>query len=218
MNIIKLLHHNISSYRNRRSSSRVKSFPYATVLLLCVPNGVIAQTTSAAPSTRSTPTLNQLVLTSPAFSDNGMIPDKYASATATNTLSPPLEWKGVPEGTASFVLMVIDEEFALQKKTVPFYHWIIFNIPGTATGLPEGVPAEKQLVTGAVQPFNFRWVGYLGPGAPAAGQPHHYIFRLMALDVKLTVDSNASAADIMKEMDGHILDRALLVGRYKKPK
>lgn len=216
MNIIELLCHHVSSDRNR--SSLVKSSLCAIALSFSVPNGVKAQTTSAAPFARSAPTLNQLVLTSPAFSDNGLIPDKYASATSTNTLSPPLEWKGVPEGAASFVLMVIDEEFAMQKKSAPFYHWIIFNIPATATGLPEGVPTEKQLSMGAVQPFNFRWVGYLGPGAPTAGQPHHYIFRLMALDVKLTLDSSATAADIMKEMDGHILDRALLVGRYKKPK
>jgi Raf kinase inhibitor-like YbhB/YbcL family protein len=163
------------------------------------------------------PSLNKLVLTSNAFSDNGFIPDKYASATATNTLSPPLSWTGVPEGTASFVLMVIDEEFARQRKSDPFYHWILINIPGTTTSLPEGVPAEKQLPDGSIQPQNLRWIGYLGPGAPAAGEPHHYIFRLMALDTKFELGPDASGADIMKGMDGHILDRALLIGRYKKP-
>jgi Raf kinase inhibitor-like YbhB/YbcL family protein len=161
--------------------------------------------------------LNKLVLSSPAFADGGLIPDKYASATKLNTLSPPLSWSGVPEGTESFVLTVVDEEFARQKKADLWYHWIIFNIPATATGLPEGVPTEKQLPDGAIQPLNVRWIGYAGPGAPAAGQPHHYIFRLMALDTKLDLNPEATAADVVKAMDGHILDRALLVGRYKKP-
>jgi Raf kinase inhibitor-like YbhB/YbcL family protein len=119
-------------------------------------------------------------------------------------------------GTVSFVLTVIDEEFARQQKSDPFYHWIIFNIPGSATGLPEGVPVEKQLSDGSIQPQNFRWTGYLGPGAPAAGQPHHYIFRLTALDTKLELGPSASATDIIKGMDEHILDRALLIGRFKK--
>jgi Raf kinase inhibitor-like YbhB/YbcL family protein len=186
-------------------------------LVLISASFAIAQAPQVVPQPRPTPTLNKLVLTSTGFSDNGLIPDKYASATAPNTLSPPLQWTGVPEGTASFVLTVIDEEFARQKKSDPFYHWIIFNMPATATNLPEGVATAKQLSDGAIQPQNVRWTGYLGPGAPAAGQPHHYIFRLMALDTKLELGPDASAVDIIKGMDGHILDRALLIGRYKKP-
>lgn len=188
----------------------------AALALICISSG-LAQTAPPAATPRVAPTLNKLVLTSSAFSDDGLIPDKYASATAQNQFSPPLHWTGVPEGTVSFVLTVIDEEFAPGKHSDPFYHWIIFNIPGTVVDLSEGVPVTKQLPDGSIQPQNGRRIGYGGPGAPAAGQPHHYIFRLAALDTKLELGPDASAADINNAMDGHILDRALLVGRYKKP-
>jgi Raf kinase inhibitor-like YbhB/YbcL family protein len=186
-------------------------------LILISASFAVAQAPQVVSPSRPTPTLNKLVLTSTVFSDNGLIPDKYASATALNTLSPPLNWTGAPDGTVSFVLTVIDEEFARQKKSDSFYHWIIFNVPGTATNLPEGVTIAKQLPDGSIQPQNGRWIGYAGPGAPAAGQPHHYIFRLMALDTRLDLGPDASATDIIKGMDGHILDRAVLIARYKKP-
>jgi Raf kinase inhibitor-like YbhB/YbcL family protein len=192
-----------------------------TAVLFVVASALPCAGQTAASQATATPRyvapLNKLVLSSPAFADGALIPDKYASATKLNTLSPPLVWNGAPEGTVSFVLTVIDEEFARQKKSDPWYHWILFNIPATATGLPEGVPTEKQLPDGSIQPLNVRWIGYAGPGAPAAGQPHHYIFRLMALDTKLDLGPETTAAEIVKAMDGHILDRALLVGRYRKP-
>jgi Raf kinase inhibitor-like YbhB/YbcL family protein len=111
---------------------------------------------------------------------------------------------------------VRDEEYAPGKNFAPFFHWIIFNIPATSTSLPEGVPADKKLADGSLQPQNGRIVGYNGPGAPAAGQLHHYTFTLYALDAKLDLGEDATIADITKAMDGHILDKGFLVGRYHR--
>jgi Raf kinase inhibitor-like YbhB/YbcL family protein len=92
-----------------------------------------------------------------------------------------------------------------------------FNIPGTATSLAGGVPATAQLADGTIQAKNRRGaIGYLGPGAPAVGPYHHYTFELFALDTKLSVGPDASRADVIAAMDGHILGKGVLVGRFHK--
>src|SRR5437868_7369979 len=90
-----------------------------------------------------------LTLTSPDFADGSEIPAKYTQSDA-NPVSPKLEWTHVPPNTASFVLILHDPDVAIEKKTEDVLHWLIFNIPGSATGLPEGVPATAQLPDGAV--------------------------------------------------------------------
>ncbi len=179
---------------------------------------VFAQSPAPASAPRQIPALHTLILTSPAFTDGTVIPEKYASVKGQKSVSPALSWTGAPAGTESFVITIIDEEFAFSGKSQPFYHWILFNVPGTATSLPEGLPTEKELPDGSIQPQNFRWVGYMGMGAPTAGERHHYIFRVTALDTKLPLGPDASPQDMANAMDGHILDRGLLVGTYRKPK
>jgi Raf kinase inhibitor-like YbhB/YbcL family protein len=157
-----------------------------------------------------------LTLTSPAFADGSEIPAKYTQSDA-NPVSPKLEWTHVPPNTASFVLILHDPDVAIEKKTEDVLHWLIFNIPGTATGLPEGVPATAQLSDGAMQLKNRRGaIGYLGPGAPAAGPHHHYTFELFALDKKLDLGASSTRADMLMAMEGHILGKAVLVGRFHR--
>jgi Raf kinase inhibitor-like YbhB/YbcL family protein len=96
----------------------------------------------------------------------------------------------------------------------------VWNIPASATGLPEGVPKGAQLKDGSYQ-FSATGQMYRGPGAPANGPPHHYVFELYALDTKLDVkpgaDAFASRADVMKAMQGHILAKAVYGGLFKRP-
>jgi Raf kinase inhibitor-like YbhB/YbcL family protein len=114
-------------------------------------------------------------------------------------------------------LILHDPDVAIEKKTEDVLHWLIFNIPGTATGLPEGVPATAQLSDGAMQLKNRRGaIGYLGPGAPAAGPHHHYTFELFALDKKLDLGASSTRADALMAMEGHILGKAVLVGRFHR--
>lgn len=156
-----------------------------------------------------------LTLTTPAFPDGGEIPDKYTQKAGPSAVSPKLEWSHVPMGTATFALILHDPDVALQKKTDDVLHWMAFNIPGTATELPEGVPATATMPDGMVNAKNLRGgVGFMGPGAPAAGPHHHYTFELFALDTKLDLGPDASRADVVNAMQGHILGKAVLVGRF----
>jgi Raf kinase inhibitor-like YbhB/YbcL family protein len=156
-----------------------------------------------------------LTLTSPDFEDGGIIADKYSQKGGQQGPSPHLQWTNVPNGVVTFALLMHDPDVALQKKLDDVTHWLIFNIPGTARELPGGVPAQATLPDGTVNAKNLRGaVGYMGPGAPAAGPYHHYTFELFALDTKLDLGPDASRADVMKAIDGHILAKAVLEGRF----
>lgn len=157
-----------------------------------------------------------LTLTTSAFSDGGEIPARFTQ-NDPNAVSPKLEWTNVPTGTVTFALILHDPDVALQRKTDDVLHWMIFNIPGTAHELPEGVPANATLSDGTIQAKNLRQaVGYMGPGAPAAGPHHHYTFELFALDTKLDLGPDATRADVLKAIDGHILGKGVLVGRFHR--
>ncbi len=156
-------------------------------------------------------------LISAAFPDGGEIPVKYSQASPTPPVSVPLEWRNVPAGTVSFVMMMRDPDVAYQKKADDILHYMIINIPGTAQGLAEGLPAVAQLPDGSIQPKNFRGQpGYLPPGAPAPGPHHHYTWELYALDTKLDLGPEATRADVLKAMDGHALGKAVMVGRFHR--
>jgi Raf kinase inhibitor-like YbhB/YbcL family protein len=157
-----------------------------------------------------------LTLTSTAFADGSKIPAKFTQD-VPNPVSPKLEWTYVPAGTASFVLILHDPDVAIQRTTEDVLHWMVFNIPGSARELPEGVPANAQMSDGAIQAKNRRGtVGYMGPGAPAAGPDHHYTFELFALDTKLDLGADATRADVLKAIDGHIVGKGVLVGRFHR--
>lgn len=157
-----------------------------------------------------------MALTSPDFEDGGIIPDKFTQA-VQNAPSPRLDWKQVPAGTQSFTLILHDPDPSINRTTEDVLHWAIFNIPGTATGLPGGVPAGN-LPDGSIQIKNRgNSNAYMGPGNPAINPYHHYTFELYALDTKLSLDENATRDQLMQAMNGHVLGKAVLVGRFKRP-
>lgn len=184
------------------------------VLLSLATVGLSAQAPATPP-----PAKPGLTLTTSAFEDGGIIPNKYTQAAAPATpISPPLSWTHVPEGTVSFALVLDDPDTSLNHTTEEVLHWLIFNIPGTATSLPENVGDKAQLSDGSIQALNrAKKVGYLGMGASAAGPYHHYTFQLYALDTKLSLGPDATRADVMKAMDGHILGKGVVVGRFHRP-
>jgi Raf kinase inhibitor-like YbhB/YbcL family protein len=157
-----------------------------------------------------------LLLTTTAFEDGGIIPAKFAGQMG---VSPELKWSQVPMGTVSFVLLMHDPDVALQRSTLDVTHWLVWNIPGTSTGLPEGVMAAPESPDGMRQ-VSLRASGYMGPGAPATGPYHHYTFELYALDTKVEVpagtpqEAAATRAAVMKAIEGHALGKAVLVGRF----
>jgi Raf kinase inhibitor-like YbhB/YbcL family protein len=93
---------------------------------------------------------------------------------------------------------------------------MVFNIPASTAGLPEGVPATANMPDGAIQAKHSRGaVGYMAPGAPA-GPYHHYIFELYGLDTKLDLGPDATRADVLKAMDGHVVAKASMTGRFHR--
>ena len=91
-----------------------------------------------------------LTLTSPDFTDGGVIPNKFTQADPA-PVSPKLDWTNVPDGTQTFVLLLHDPDVGFQKKTDDVLHWMAFNIPGTATGLAGGQSADAKMPDGTVQ-------------------------------------------------------------------
>ena len=161
-----------------------------------------------------------LIMTSSAWEDGGVIPDKYTQAAGPTAPSPELKWTQVPPGTQSFALLMHDPEPVLNKGSkMDITHWLIWNIPPTATGLQEAV-AQGELPDGSRQ-VSLRGNGYMGPGAPA-GPYHHYTFEIYALDTKLEVPQGTpqQAADtrtaVVNAMDGHVLGKAVLVARFHR--
>src|ERR1700733_14625052 len=159
-----------------------------------------------------------LQTSSTALTDGGTIPDKYTCSPDGKTMtqpanmtSPPLAWANPPAGTQSFVLLLHDPDAHARKSFDDITHWMIFNIPGDATSLPEGVKADSTVgvqagnVTG--QPMFF------GP-CPPAGHGPHYRFELFALDTMPDLQKGASRDDVQKAMDGHVLTGTVLIGLF----
>jgi Raf kinase inhibitor-like YbhB/YbcL family protein len=168
-----------------------------------------------------------MTMTVAGFADGGQIPVKYSQAAPGvapgEGLSPAIAWTNVPAGTQSFVLNMHDMDVARNKTSDDQAHWVVWSIPATATGLPEGVPKGARLADGSYQ-ISATGQMYRGPGAPANGPPHHYMFEVFALDSKLDVQpapgDNAAfetRANVMKAMQGHILGKAVYGGLFKRP-
>jgi len=190
---------------------------FGAILLAAGIGASLAQGPGGAPgAAKKGPAGPGLTLTSPAFEDGAVIPNKYTQADAS-PVSPKLEWKNVPMGTVSFVLLMHDPDVAMGKKTDDVTHWMAFNIPGTATELAEGQSAEPKLADGTIQVVNTgRKVGFMGPGAPPAGPYHHYTFELFALDTKLDLGPDATRDAVVAAMQGHILGKGVLMGRFHR--
>ena len=154
-----------------------------------------------------------LALTSTSFEDGGVIPNAFTQAEATYR-SPHLGWTNVPANVQSFALLVTDVDVAPMRSSDPFVHWVVFNIPGNARGLAEGIvpDAGGDIVQGRNGRNASAW---LGPGAPA-GPYHHYVFELFALDSRLTLTNMATRAEVMAAMNGHVMAKAALTGRFHR--
>jgi Raf kinase inhibitor-like YbhB/YbcL family protein len=172
---------------------------------------------AAPPAAQETSAMAKFTLTSTDLTNGGTI----ASAQVFNefgckggNVSPALAWNGAPADTRSFALLVHDPDAPTGSG---WWHWVVYNIPPTATSLPAGAGDTKKslMPAGAVQGRNdYGSVGYGGP-CPPPGQPHHYHFRLYALKVpKLEVPADASPAMIGFNARAHALAVAELMGLY----
>ena len=152
-----------------------------------------------------------MTVSSPAFADGGRIPAKYTCS--GENMSPPLTWGGQPAATKVFALVVDDPDAAGGV----FTHWIVFNLPADSRQLPEAVPTQEQLSSGALQGKNdFGRIGYGGPCPPPGEGVHHYEFTVYALDKTLSPLAGVSSEVLKNAMHGHILARGQLTGTFER--
>ncbi len=187
-----------------------------SVLLALAVGAALAQDKGKGGAPKAPPTPG-MALSSPDFEDGGVIPDKYTQAVPM-PVSPRLVFGNIPAGTMSFALIMHDPDNALKKNPDDVLHWMIFNIPGTAKGLDGGLPGDAKLADGAIQAKSLRGSpGYMGPGNAAINPYHHYTLELFALDEMLPLGPDATREEVLKAMVGHIVGKAVLVGRFKRP-
>ena len=147
-------------------------------------------------------------LTSGAFKVGDLIPRKHSCD--GGDVSPALSWTEPPAGTTSLALVADDPD----APAGTWVHWVIYDLPPTTRGLPEGVPPAETLKDGGRQGTNsFRKVGYGGP-CPPRGTTHRYFFKLYALDRMLGLAAGVTKQDVTKAMEGHVKGQAELMGRY----
>lgn len=182
-------------------TSRVLSVIFTLAAVIALPQPAAAQGGGFR--------LPQLVMSSDAFEDGGIIPDKYV--VRGENVQPGFTFSNAPEGTVSYAIIFHDIDVALGGGTDDVLHWIVWNIPAEAGGIPEGGLPE-----GAVQGRNIRGTNeYMGPGAPPGPRYHHYVFELYALNDTLDLPETAGRAELLEAMKGKVLAKAAYVGRYR---
>lgn len=152
--------------------------------------------------------LPPLLMETDAFPDGGIVPQKYAGR---GGVQPGFKFSNAPAGTMSYAIIFHDIDVALQNGTNDVLHWMAWNIPASANGIPEG-----KLPEGSVQGNNITGQpNYMGPGAPAGPRYHHYVFELYALNANLDLPATATRDDLLKAMGGKIVAKAAYVGRFR---
>ncbi len=148
-------------------------------------------------------------VTSTAFAEGELIPPDY-TADGPN-ISPPLQWQGAPEAAVSIALINDDPDAPVGT----WAHWVLYNLPGDTTSLPENIPPDETLDNGGVHgTTDFGRIGYGGPAPPSG--THRYYFKIYALDSMLDLAPGATKAQVEKAMKGHVLAEGQLMGKYKR--
>jgi Raf kinase inhibitor-like YbhB/YbcL family protein len=158
-----------------------------------------------------------MALSSTAFKHNAPLPTAFTGY--GDYTSPPLAWSGAPKGTREFVLMLEDLDVPMARFAT---HWVLYNIPATATSLPsKAVDRANRVhpspIAGASQGLNaMKSLGYLPPRPFAGSGEHHYVFTLYAVDTDLALADGASKDEVLAAMKGHVLAEAKLAAVFER--
>jgi Raf kinase inhibitor-like YbhB/YbcL family protein len=180
---------------------RVLAPSLAAACLLACNGGSTAIVVTAPPGA----VMQRLTVTSKTFGTNGPIPVDNSCDGADR--SPQLTWSAPPEGTKSFAILVVDPDAAGGE----FVQWVAYDIRGDATSVPEG--SDLSELGGLSGRNSFNRTGYSGP-CPPKMELHSYVFRVYALDGKLSANANLGADDLLAIMNGHVLAQGALVGTF----
>jgi len=168
----------------------------------------------------------RLSVTSTAWPDGGEIPMHNAARGDNKSPAFEFHWMNInaaapaPAALQSYAVILHDVENSTMRGTADTLHWAAFNIPGTATGLPEGL-GPGDLPDGTINGpglsrRNSNPGAYYGPGA-GAGPFHHYVFEFYALDIKLSLPGTTTREDLLKAMEAHVIGKAAYFGRFHGP-
>jgi len=151
----------------------------------------------------------RIEIKSRVFENEGMIPRKYTCD--GDDISPPLSWDSVPEETKSIAVICDDPDAPMGT----WVHWVVYDIPPETRELKENVTPEREMHIGGIQGMNdFKKVGYGGPCPP--GGTHRYFFKIFALDLRLELGPGATKDQLLIAMEGHILAKGELIGKYSR--
>jgi Raf kinase inhibitor-like YbhB/YbcL family protein len=179
----------------------------ALALIALASCGARNQTTNQIQGERNVEnaTLTKLQLTSDAFQNGQPIPVQYTCDGADQT--PALHWSDPPQGTKSFALLIDDPD----APSGTFRHWGVYDIPASARSIGGGERIGTEVTNDFGKP------GYGGPCPPKGHGPHHYHFKLFALDTdRLDVASSAKVVDVENAATSHAIAQGELVGTYER--
>lgn len=148
-------------------------------------------------------------ITSTAFFEGESIAALYTCE--GQNISPPLAWRGVPQGMQSLALIMDDPD----APSGVFTHWVVFNIPAESLNLPAAATSAN-LPNGTIQGRNSYGTSAYGGPCPPPGSPHHYRFTLYALGQPVALAAGATREQLLSTMSGHILAQARLIGLYQR--
>ncbi len=151
-----------------------------------------------------------LEVKSNAFKIGENIPAKYTAL--RDDISPQLSWSKPPTGTKELVLIMDDPDAPGET----WSHWVVYGIPPDSTGLPENIPKKNLDPKIGKQAKNSWGENCYGGPSPPRGGPHRYFFRLYALDITLELKSDARRENVLKAMDGHIIAKGELMGKFER--
>jgi Raf kinase inhibitor-like YbhB/YbcL family protein len=200
------------------SRPNMKPLTCAAMALLACAASAFAQTPPAPARAGGPAAAPPMTLSTNGWADGDDIPARFTQA--GDQISPQLSWTNAPANTQSFVLLMHDPDVSVNNTTDDQLHWLVWNIPGTATGLTEHQPQAAKLPDGSMQ-VSASGPVYRGPGAPATGPKHHYTIEVFALDTMLSVEPAATwqetRVNVVKAMQGHVRGKAVYAGLFHRP-
>jgi Raf kinase inhibitor-like YbhB/YbcL family protein len=149
--------------------------------------------------------VRDLSIRSAAFEDHSSIPERHTGD--GEDIAPAIEWTGIPEGTRAIAVVVHDPDAPLVDG---FTHWVAYNIPGDASGLPEG---GEGATAGQNSMGN---LGYNGPAPPPGHGPHHYYFWVYALNEALDLEPGLDRRTLLTRIEDHVIEQARTIGTYER--
>ena len=162
-----------------------------------------------------------ITVTSSAFDHHGTVPEEYSAYGDNKSID--LSWSNLPVGTVQLALICDDPEVVtIGMMETPFPHWVAYNIPASASGLPEGRATDAVVsgvagLDGMINGLNgTSRPGYFGPRPPVNGHLHAYHFRVYAIDANLDLGEGLNKDELLAAIDGHVLATGMLMGHYER--